>query len=114
MIGSKELVAWLPTLLESTHVLYPEIAYPTYKVGAIIGGAAHTAVAIDPHSWPTADLAWLNSPSNPTGRVHSESELRAVLEWSRKTQSIIASDECYLEFGYSAEPISLLKVAAER
>jgi aspartate/methionine/tyrosine aminotransferase len=35
-----------------------------------------------------------------------------VLEWSRKTHSIIASDECYLEFGYSAQPISLLKVAA--
>ena len=29
LIGSKELVAWLPTYLESTTVLMPEIAYPT-------------------------------------------------------------------------------------
>jgi aspartate/methionine/tyrosine aminotransferase len=29
-IGSKELVAWLPTFLESQTVLFPEIAYPTY------------------------------------------------------------------------------------
>ena len=27
-IGSKELVAWLPTLLGSRRVLFPEIAYP--------------------------------------------------------------------------------------
>ena len=36
VIGSKELVAWLPTLLQSKHVLYPEIAYPTYLVGSMI------------------------------------------------------------------------------
>jgi len=112
VIGSKELVAWLPTLLESKNVIYPEIAYPTYKVGAIIAGASHSAVAIDPATWPKADLAWLNSPSNPTGRVHSESELAKVLQWSRSTGSIVASDECYLEFGYSQQPISLLKIAA--
>jgi succinyldiaminopimelate transaminase len=112
VIGSKELVAWLPTLLESKNVIYPEIAYPTYKVGAIIAGASHSAVAIDPATWPKADLAWLNSPSNPTGRVHSESELAKVLQWSRSTGSIVASDECYLEFGYSQQPVSLLKVAA--
>ena len=30
-IGSKELVAWLPTLLQSKSVIYPKIAYP--KIG---------------------------------------------------------------------------------
>ena len=32
VIGSKELVAWLPTLLEAKSVNFPEIAYPTYRV----------------------------------------------------------------------------------
>ena len=40
-IGSKELVAWLPTLLESKLVLIPEIAYPSYKVGGLKIGRAH-------------------------------------------------------------------------
>ncbi|MFP5335152.1 MAG: aminotransferase class I/II-fold pyridoxal phosphate-dependent enzyme, partial [Actinomycetes bacterium] len=36
-IGSKELVAWLPTLLglgPGDVVVHPEVAYPTYDVGA--------------------------------------------------------------------------------
>jgi len=41
-IGSKELVAWLPTLLgvrAGDRVVIPELAYPTYDVGARIAGA---------------------------------------------------------------------------
>lgn len=108
LIGSKELVAWLPTFLESAHVLYPEIAYPTYRVGALLARATETGVGIDPSTWPKADLAWINSPSNPTGRVHTAEEFRAVLAWAREHNSIVASDECYLEFGDEVTPISLL------
>jgi succinyldiaminopimelate transaminase len=111
LIGSKEFVAWLPTFLTSRTVLYPEIAYPTYLVGALLAKAEATPVGIDASSWPTADLAWVNSPSNPTGRVHSESELRSVIEWSRKSGGILVSDECYLEFGNNITPTSLLKYA---
>lgn len=111
-IGSKELVAWLPTLLQSKSVLYPEIAYPTYLVGAIMGGASHQAVGIDAALWPAADLAWVNSPSNPTGQVHSYAQLQAVVEFSRKNGTIIASDECYLSFpAGSKKPISIFEVA---
>ena len=41
-IGSKELVAWLPTLLglgRGDVVVHPEVAYPTYDVGARLAGA---------------------------------------------------------------------------
>ena len=111
-IGSKELVAWLPTLLQAKHVLYPEIAYPTYLVGAIMGGATHESVGIDASKWPPADLAWVNTPSNPTGRVHSRSELQAVVDYSRRHKTIIASDECYISFpAGSSKPISIFEVA---
>jgi succinyldiaminopimelate transaminase len=111
-IGSKELVAWLPTLLQAKSVLYPEIAYPTYLVGAILGGATHQTVGIDALQWPSADLAWVNSPSNPTGRIHSEEELRAVVEFSRRTGTVIASDECYLNFPASTRrPISIFELS---
>jgi succinyldiaminopimelate transaminase len=109
LIGSKEFVAWLPTFLESATVLYPRIAYPTYLVGALLAQATPTAVDIDATTWPKADLAWVNSPSNPTGRVHSESELRAAIEWSRKNKSVVVSDECYLEFGDTKTPTSILR-----
>ena len=111
-IGSKELVAWLPTFLEAKTVLYPKIAYPTYLVGALIGKAQAIEVDIDPKDWPTADLAWINSPSNPTGRVHSEAELLEVISFSRKTGTVIASDECYLHMPASdKKPVSILKLA---
>jgi succinyldiaminopimelate transaminase len=108
LIGSKEIVAWLPTILESKKVLIPEIAYPTYHVGAVLAGADSVPVDIDAKSWPSADLAWLNSPSNPTGRVHSEEEIKACIDWSRTNKALLVSDECYLEFEQSAHPVSVL------
>jgi succinyldiaminopimelate transaminase len=108
IIGSKELVAWLPTYLESKKVLIPEIAYPTYHVGAVLAGADSVPVAIDAKSWPTADLAWLNSPSNPTGRVHSVEEVKSCIQWSRHNKSVLISDECYLEFDQNAHSVSVL------
>ena len=108
VIGSKELVAWLPTFLESTTVLIPEIAYPTYHVGAVLAGADSVPVEIDANTWPKADLAWLNSPSNPTGRVHSVDEIKACINWSRKNTSVLISDECYLEFDHTVHSVSVL------
>jgi succinyldiaminopimelate transaminase len=110
LIGSKELIAWLPTLLEAKSVLFPEIAYPTYSVGAILASANGTPVGIDPANWPDSALAWINSPSNPTGRVHSAAEIGAVVRWTRNRNSVVASDECYLEFGHTATPVSILSL----
>ena len=109
LIGSKELVAWLPTILESNHVLYPEIAYPTYLVGSMIAKTKATTVDFDANNWPNADLAWVNTPSNPTGRVHTDEELLTVIEWARKG-GVAVADECYLEFGNGITPRSILSL----
>ena len=108
IIGSKEFVAWLPTFIEAQSVLYPDVAYPTYLVGSLLAEAIATPVSLDAAAWPHADMAWVNSPSNPTGRVHSEAEFKAAIDWSRKNQSVVVSDECYLEFGDSVTPTSIL------
>jgi succinyldiaminopimelate transaminase len=112
-IGSKELVALLPFLLGAQRILIPKIAYPTYRVGGILNRAEVIEVDFDPSNWPTegVDLVWINSPSNPTGRVHSEDELALIVQWSRKHQISVASDECYLPFPDSERGISILKVA---
>lgn len=108
LIGSKELVAWLPTILQPQTVLIPLIAYPTYHVGAVIAQAQSIPVDIDARNWPAADLAWINSPSNPTGRVHSTSEIQAAISWARSNDAILVCDECYLEFDHTATSFSIL------
>ncbi len=108
LIGSKELVAWLPTILESEKVLIPQIAYPTYHVGALIAQAESIRVDIDARQWPEADLAWLNSPSNPTGRVHSIDEVKAAIAWARGNDAVLICDECYVEFDHTATSFSIL------
>lgn len=109
-IGSKELVAWLPTLLGAKRVLYPEIAYPTYDVGARLAGAQGVAVSEDVSQWPDADLVWINSPSNPTGAVWSGEQMQRALNWARERGAVLASDECYLEFGWESNPVSVLSL----
>ncbi|WP_019816625.1 succinyldiaminopimelate transaminase [Saccharomonospora saliphila] len=111
-IGSKELVAWLPTLLGAADgdvVVIPELAYPTYEVGALLAGAsvlrADATTAVGPGR---PALLWLNSPSNPTGRVLGVEHLRKVVEWARERGTVVVADECYLALGWEAEPVSIL------
>jgi succinyldiaminopimelate transaminase len=112
LIGTKELIAWLPTYLglgPGDVVVLPELAYPTYDAGARLAGATPAAadglVALGPV--PVA-LAWLNSPSNPAGRVLPAEHLRKVVAWGRERGTVIASDECYIEFGWDVQPVSVL------
>ncbi len=114
-IGSKEFIAWLPSALESKKVLYPKIAYPTYLVSSLLAHAKNEAVDIDPTKWSEADLVWVNSPSNPTGRVAPLSELEEIIKYSRKNKTVIASDECYINFPATTSapaPVSIFKAAS--
>ena len=105
VIGTKELVAWLPTLLGATSVGFPALAYPTYDVGARLAGARGVAVdslvALGPDR---LDLLWVNSPSNPTGKVLPPEHLRKVVDWARERGCVVASDECYADLWYDGEP----------
>ena len=51
---------------------------------------------------------YLNSPSNPTGKVLGVEHLRKVVGWARERGALVASDECYLGLGWDAEPVSVL------
>jgi succinyldiaminopimelate transaminase len=112
VIGTKELVAWLPTLLgfrPDDLVVYPTMAYPTYLVGARIAGCRAIACD-DPDELGDAQpaLVWINSPANPTGRILDAGALKNWVKWARERESLLASDECYGEFGWESEPISVL------
>ena len=109
-IGSKEFVAWLPTLLglgPNDHIVIPKVAYPTYAVGAALCGARVTATD-EPELIDDAALIWLNTPGNPTGHVLSAERMRTIVNHARKIGAIVASDECYYELGWTQEPVSIL------
>ncbi|MDQ0583276.1 bifunctional succinyldiaminopimelate transaminase/glutamate-prephenate aminotransferase [Streptomyces rishiriensis] len=112
IVGSKELVAWLPTQLglgPGDRVAHPRLAYPTYEVGARLARAEYEVyddpTDLDPEG---LKLLWLNSPSNPTGKVLSKDELTRIVAWAREHGVLLFSDECYLELGWEADPVSVL------
>jgi succinyldiaminopimelate transaminase len=129
LIGTKEFIASLPALLgcgPGDVVVYPELAYPTYDIGARLAGA--DAMAADelpaaglvpaPQASATKTttsatpgpvrLVWVNSPSNPTGRVLSAGQLAVAARAARDRGAVLASDECYIGLGWTAEPVSVL------
>jgi succinyldiaminopimelate transaminase len=107
VIGSKELIAALPTQLglgPGDLVVQPALAYPTYEVGAVLAGArvraTDSTLALGPER---PALVWINSPSNPTGKVLPVDHLRKVVAWCRERGALLVSDECYLEFVWDEE-----------
>jgi succinyldiaminopimelate transaminase len=109
-VGSKELVALLPTLLglRDGTVLLPEVAYPTYEVGAVLAGLAVRRTDAPPDDAAGVVLVWLNSPGNPHGRVLTDDSLRDWVAWGRAHAVPVVADECYVTLGWDVEPRSLL------
>jgi succinyldiaminopimelate transaminase len=113
VVGTKELVATLPSQLglgPDDLVVHPELAYPTYAVGAALARtrvlAADSLTQLGPQS---PALMWVNSPANPTGRVLGVEHLRKVVSWCRDRGTLLVSDECYLECTWEGErPVSVL------
>jgi succinyldiaminopimelate transaminase len=124
-VGTKEFVAslagflhlWLP---ERDTVLYPEVSYPTYAMGATLAGLRAVAVpmvkgqldldAISDDDAARALVLWSNSPSNPTGALD---DLERVAAWGRRNNVLAASDECYAEFTWSSRPRTILEYGTE-
>ncbi|MFN8075970.1 MAG: succinyldiaminopimelate transaminase [Kineosporiaceae bacterium] len=114
-VGSKELVAWLPTLLglgPGDVVVHPAIAYPTDDVGARLAGAAPLPcddVTTLPASGVTPQgrvrLVWVNSPGNPHGAVLDEQQLARTVAWARSVGAVVAGDECYAELAWDVDRV---------
>lgn len=111
-LGSKELIANLCVQLgvgPGDLVGIPELAYPTYAVSAAFAGA--TAVATDSRvafGPARPKIVFLNFPSNPHGRVVGPEHIKAWVDFAREKDALLVSDECYLEFVWEGEPVSVL------
>jgi succinyldiaminopimelate transaminase len=115
-VGSKELVALLPSLLGLRgRLLFPDLAYPTYDVGARLASCEPVPVRttdglVDVEALDATDAAalWVNYPANPHGRVAPAGHLAEVVAWGRAHGVLVLSDECYVELGWTARPTSVL------
>ncbi|QTI67855.1 succinyldiaminopimelate transaminase [Gordonia polyisoprenivorans] len=112
VIGTKEAIAGVVSTLgvgAGEMVVIPEVAYPTYEVSALLAGAtpvrADSTVALGP---ARPAVLFLNSPSNPTGKVLGVDHLRKVIDWARERGTVVISDECYLGLSWDAEAVSVL------
>jgi succinyldiaminopimelate transaminase len=121
-VGTKELVGTLPQWLrlrspDRDTVLFPEVAYPTYAMGAVLAGCRPVPVptdesfrlrldAVDEDDASRALVLWVNSPGNPTGALD---DLRAAAAWGRQRGVPVFSDECYCEFTWDGAPRTILE-----
>jgi aspartate/methionine/tyrosine aminotransferase len=125
-VGTKEMVASTAQYLRLRNpdrdtVLYPSVSYPTYAMGAVLGGCRPVPVkelpggGLDLDSIAVADrdrslLLWVNSPSNPTGLLTG---METVAQWGRDHRVPIFSDECYAEFTWDGPPRTILSTGLE-
>lgn len=111
-IGSKELIANLCVQLgigDGDLVGLPELAYPTYEVGARYAGATPVLTdSITTFGPQRPALVFINSPANPHGQVFGKEHLRKWVEFARERDTILVSDECYLEFVWEGQAASVL------
>ena len=82
-IGSKELIGNLPTQLglgPDDLVVVPELAYPTYEVGARYAGCQVVGVGLHGRGSGRVRpaIVFINSPANPHGKILGADHLRKM------------------------------------
>ena len=129
--GSREaLFALAQTVIDPTQpgatVVCPNPFYQIYEGAALLAGAQTFFVASDAKrnfaadwaavpeaTWAATQLLYVCSPGNPTGAVMPLAEWRMLFELADRHGFVIASDECYSEIYFRAEPpLGSLEAAA--
>ncbi len=119
VVGTKEFVASVPQYLalrspDRDTVLYPEISYPTYEMGATLAGLRAVPYGnltdIEDGDAQRALCVWVNSPANPAGTL---TDLEAAARWGRARSVPVLSDECYAEFTWSGSPTTILRTGTQ-
>lgn len=107
-------------------VVCPNPFYQIYEGAALLAGARPVFLNQTPENgfgfdwdslsdadWARVQLLYICSPGNPTGRVMSLDEWKALFALSDKHGFVIAADECYSEiyFDESHPPLGALEAA---
>lgn len=112
LIGSKEGLVHLTNVLcnPGDIVLVPDPGYPVYGIAAIMADAQIYPVPLleennylpDLDAIPAwvakrARLLWINYPNNPTAAVANKSFYARVVEFARRYDLVVASDNAYAD-----------------
>ena len=114
------------TLNEGDEVIIPSPYWVTYPelvkyAGAVpviietdeIAGFKITAEQLKAAITPKTKMLILTTPSNPTGSVYSEAELRSLAEVLEGTDIIVASDEMYEKLVYDIDFVSAASISED-
>lgn len=82
---------------------FGEVATPQQAVAAVAAKANSNTVAL-----------YLNTPSNPTGKVLPRPILEALVGWARKAGVWLLADEVYEDYVYEGEHVYTRPLAPER
>ena len=99
-------------------VLVPDPGFVSYPALTRMAGGEPRSYPLDPDGWtldfdaleagwgPRVKAIVVNSPSNPTGGVIGESQLRKLVELAESRGALVISDEVYgaIHYGSSAPP----------
>ena len=126
LIGSKEGIAHIcmAVLDPGDLLLVPDPGYPVYKTGAIFAGADYHIMpllkendflpdlaAIPEDVAKKAKMMFVNYPNNPTAAVATLDFYKELVDFAKKYDIIIASDNSYPEIYYgNFVPPSILAV----
>ncbi|HEY9129934.1 MAG TPA: pyridoxal phosphate-dependent aminotransferase [Sulfurovum sp.] len=99
-------------------VTYPELVKYASAIPVIIdtdeiSGFKITADQLKAAITPKTKMIVLTSPSNPTGSVYSESELRSLAEVLKGTDIIVASDEMYEKLVYDIDFVAAASISED-
>ncbi len=113
------LAAFTATVKDGDEVLIPDPAWPLYQMQLAACGATAVPYALDPHNdWlptiadleklvtPRTRILLINSPGNPTGAIFPKQVVHDLLEFARRHDLYLISDECYDEVVFEGEHIS--------
>src|SRR5260221_2676619 len=131
LIGSKEGLVNLTMAYidQGDTAIVPDIAYPAYRMGAMMAGGTVLELPLDPsHGYlpdfnaikgdlSRAKLLWVNYPNNPTGAIADLAFYQQALDFCREHDLLLCSDNPYCELvfeGYVAPSAVQLPGALER
>ena len=130
--GSREaLFAFAQANVDSSRhgrrvIISPNPFYQIYEGAALLAGArpfflntiADTDFRMDfarvPEDlWPQVNLVYVCSPGNPTGKVMTLADWKALFDLSEQHGFVIAADECYSEIYFESAPLGALTAAKQ-
>lgn len=124
-VGGMEAVflAMLTLAEQDSEVLVPTPAWPNYVMQAHLADATPVEVPLPAergfefdadliieHMSMDTDLIIVNSPANPTGRVHDIGDIRAVVEAAADYDAYVVADEVYKALTFEGSSESILSL----